>query len=124
MIIFRKLYDRVEQGASSYAVVTYQSLQWLMKSEMIPFDLEKYNAGEVIPTSVPLEEKMRHWIRIDLWIVILEFDWMGPWRPVKAVKNGLIGPLAGFEIYKPGETLFEPESIRRAFDNFIKYTIK
>lgn len=76
MIIFRRPYIRVREndyGYDKFSIVMYEKIPYLMMSKVLEPEEARKKGYQI--ESVPAQYKYR--LIIDLWLVILRFNWTG-----------------------------------------------
>lgn len=96
MITFRPLYRRCREGDCHDAIVAFMSRRWLGEWRKVPIRAEVTVASrdqQVTPdqpTSTYFEElwyREQRLLRIDLWLLALQFTWLGPWKREESPDN-------------------------------------
>jgi hypothetical protein len=87
----RKLFHR-DSGEGFYAppsIVTYRTRHWECRRERVPVtetigDSMLAEDGYQLPRLAYHEDvywdRYRHIVTLDLWLAVLQFSWLGPWR--------------------------------------------
>ncbi len=73
-IIFRKIFERIESGSISNAIISYQKYPWMYHTRTL-------NKDEITKSGWSTEVTViqhRYYLAIDLWFVVLRFYWSYP----------------------------------------------